>query len=238
MLFDLHVHNEGQPGLMLEHAKALGLDGVAFTGAPDFADLDSLRDAAREAEFKALVGCSIETNRGVLLCFFPEPEAIKSEPPWIESKEDGLPSAMEVIQAVQARDGVTIAAHPYYKQVAAPMGDHIFSLEGLNACEAASPLATGMQRDLAIEASESLSLPCVGGSSARTEEHIGLACTYFVEPVENEADLVRLIRERKCVAFTSLEEIPEDAQPSTPTQPRSQEHRRHQRRGRRPQRHS
>ncbi|MFH1808918.1 MAG: PHP-associated domain-containing protein [Pseudomonadota bacterium] len=232
MLIDIHVHNEGNPGAMFEHAKAQGMDGLAFAGSPDFADVDAVRAAGAAAGLTALCGCSVATNRGVLLCFIPDLESARSAGNWLGVDADKLPAATDVITAVEALGGVVIAAHPYYKQVPAPMGDHIFSLQGLHACEVASPLTTGMQRDLAIEASETLQLTCVGGSAARTEEHVGMAATYFPEPVASEADLVRQIRERRCFAVMSLEHLPTDARPSQPARPRPPQ--RNRRRGRRP----
>jgi hypothetical protein len=232
VLIDIHVHNEGNPGALFAQAKALGLDGLAFTDGPELADVDALRAAGAEAGLAALCGAEVATNRGVLLCFFPDVDALRSQGPWLTLDGDKLPVASDVIAAVEARGGVAIAAHPYYKQVPVPMGDHIFTLKGLHACEAASPLTTGMQRDLAIEASESLQLPCVGGSSARTEEHVGLAATVFPDPVRSEADLVRQIRERRCFAVLGMEHVPTDARPSQPARPRPpQGH--HRRRGRR-----
>jgi predicted metal-dependent phosphoesterase TrpH len=159
VLIDIHVHNEGNPAAMFAQAKALGLDGLAFTGGTDFADVDALRAAGAEAQLAALCGSEIATNRGVLLCFLPDVDAVRAQGAWLKLEADKLPAASDVITEVEARGGVAIAAHPYYKQVPAPMGDHIFSIKGLHACEAASPLTTGMQRDLAIEASESLQLP-------------------------------------------------------------------------------
>jgi len=235
VLVDLHVHSEGGVQDMFEHAKEMGLDGLGFTDGPDFGELDAIRSCAEASGLKGFCGCAVETNRGVLLCYFPDLDAVK-DGSWISSEEDKLPAVADVVTAVEERGGVTIAAHPYYKAIPSPMGDHIFSIAGLHACEAASPLATGMQRDLAIEASDSLSLPCTGGSAARTAEHIGMAVTFFPDGIETEADLCKQIRDRRCFALMTLDEVPREARPSQPARPRYHDRRGGRGRGRRPRR--
>lgn len=234
MLVDLHVHNEGGVSEMFEYAKKIGLDGLGFTDGPDMAASEEIHELAEKTGLLGFCGSAIETNRGLLLCFFPNPKEVGAES-WVEVGGEKPPVANDVVTAVEQRGGVAIAAHPYYKAIPLPMGDHIFSITGLHACEAASPLATGMQRDLAIEASDSLSLPCIGGSAARTSEHVGLATTFLPGVVESEADLCTMIRDKKCFALMALAELPRDARPSTPARPRYQDQRRRGR-GRRPQR--
>jgi len=235
VLFDLHVHSEGGVQAMFEHAKELGLDGLGFADGHEFEAADEIRGAAEATGLRGFCGATVATNRGVLVCYFPELDQVKGSD-WVTLEDDKLPAAADVIKAVEERGGVTIAAHPYYKSIPSPMGDHIFSLEGLHACEAASPLTTGMQRDLAIEASDSLSLPCTGGSSARTSEHVGLAVTFIPDEIESEADLCRVIREKKCYALMTLDEVPPDARPSQPARPRQDRRGGGRGRGRRPRR--
>lgn len=50
----------------------------------------------------------------------------------------------------------------------------------------------GPSNNLAIEAADHMSLPCIGASGAHpTLDDIGQAATLFRHPVANEADLVR-----------------------------------------------
>lgn len=219
---------------MFERAKQIGLDGLGFTDGPDLEHLEEIRAAAKETGVLAFCGCAVATNRGVLLCFVPEVEALRTDGAALRGSDDKLPAANDVIATIDALGGAVIAAHPYYKAIPSPMGDHIFSLAGLHACEAASPLATGIQRDLAIEASESLALPCIGGSAARTPEHIGMAATFIPEEVTSEADLCRMIREKKCFALMALDELPSNAHPSSPAQRPRYQRGRGRGRGRRP----
>jgi len=216
VLVDLHVHSEGGVREMFEHAKQIGLDGLGFADGPGFEALDDIRSAAQDTGLKGFCGCAVQTNRGVLICYFPDVATLRTSGPWLTVDPDKPPAAKDVVIAVEQRSGVVIAAHPYYKAIPTPMGDHIFSISGLHACEAASPLATGMQRDLAIEASDSLHLPCTGGSAARTAEHVGMAATFFPEDVADEAALCQAIRDKKCFAVLAHSEVPREARPSTP----------------------
>lgn len=236
MLIDLHVHTDEPVAPLLAKAEEMGLGALGFTLNEQFAGLAELRAAAENLEVKVFCGCQVSTNRGELLCFFAHPETLQNEAGWLGEIEPGkLPAVEQVIEQVQARDGVAIAAHPYYKDLPAPMGDHIFAIKGLDACEVASPLTTGMQRDLAIEAAESMKLGSVGGSSAHFPDELGLAMTYVAEDIADEAALVEAIREQRCYAVMGFAHLPEDARPSAPARSRGP-YRGH--RGRRPRRRS
>lgn len=234
MLIDLHVHDDGDLAALFARAQAVGIDGLGFTLDRQLNGLEAVRNAAAGQSVQAYCGCRVSTNRGELLCYFPNLEALGDEGDWLGEVEAGkLPSIEKVIAEVESRAGVAIAAHPYYKNLPAPMGDHIFSIKGLHACEVASPLTTGMQRDLAIEAAESMNLPSVGGSSGHNADDLGVAMTYFISDIDDEAALVAAIRAQKCYAVMSFAHLPEDARPSAPAKPRGPYN---GRRGRRPRR--
>lgn len=221
MLIDIHVHNDEALAPLFAQAKEMKLDALGFTLNEQFDGLEELRTAAQEQDLKVFCGCRVSTNRGELLCYFPDPEALQGEENWLGDTEAGkLPAVEQVIEQVHAKDGAVIAAHPYYKDLPAPMGDHIFAIKGLHACEVASPLTTGMQRDLAIEAAESMKLGSVGGSSAHSPDELGLALTYVAEDLADEAALVEAIRDQRCFAVMGFAHLPEDARPSAPARAR------------------
>ena len=197
MLIDVHVHSHHTPGCALaprdvvRRAKEVRLDGVVFTDINTLDGLDEIRAAAREEQFLALVGAELTTDRGHYLCYFPDPAKVPAPPqmfgttPW---------PVREVVKRVREMGGAVVAAHPYDKSVERPSGDFIFMLEGLSALEGLNARRKGPANDLAIEAADHMSLPCVGASGAQpTLEDIGKAATLFREPVVNEADLVRQI---------------------------------------------
>jgi predicted metal-dependent phosphoesterase TrpH len=201
MLIDLHVHSRATPGCGLEPAQvvaraaALGLDGVAFTDANTFAGLaDAL--AARTEKVAVFVGMELDTDHGHYLAFFPDPEAIADV-----ARHFGTPGAKgfgarEALARVQELGGVAIAAHPYDRDIDRPSGDFIFALKDkLAAVEGLNATKKPGVNDLAVEASEHMRLPCVGGSNATTSvDQVGRASTFFAEPISTHAELVQAIR--------------------------------------------
>jgi predicted metal-dependent phosphoesterase TrpH len=198
MLIDVHVHSHHSPGCTLaprdvvRRAKDSGLDGIVFTDTNTLDGLEEIRAAGRDERFLALCGVELVTDRGHYLCYFPDPGRVPAPPqmfgstPWL---------VRDVVQRVRALGGAVVAAHPYDKSVERPSGDFIFTLEGLSALEGLNARRKGPANDLAVEAADHMSLPCVGGSGAHpTLDDIGKAATLFREPVASEEDLVRQIK--------------------------------------------
>jgi hypothetical protein len=199
MLIDLHVHSHHTRGSPLaprdvvRRAKALGLDGVAFTDLNTLDGLEEIRAAGREEGLLALCGAEIVTDRGHFLCFFPDPAQVPA-PPQIFGSATPWP-VREVIAKVRELGGAVVAAHPYDKSVERPSGDFIFTLDGLSAVEGLNARRKGPTNDLAVEAADHMSLPCTGGSGTlESLEELGKAATLFKEPVASERDLVRQLR--------------------------------------------
>ncbi len=198
MLIDLHVHTHHSPGCALtprdvvRRAREAGLDGVVVTDTNTLDGLEEVRAAGREEGFLALCGVELVTDRGHYLCYFPDPARVPAPPqmfgttPW---------PAREVVQRVHDLGGAVVAAHPYDKSIERPSGDFIFTLDGLAALEGLNARRRGPSNDLAVEAADHMSLPCVGGSGAHpTLDDIGKAATLFRAPVASEEDLVRQLR--------------------------------------------
>jgi len=196
MLVDLHVHSSFSFGCPLDpeqavaRAEAVGLDGVCFTDVGAFRGLETYEKLAQTSKIAVFAGLEVATDHGRYLAFFAEPRAhldLRFGP--------DLPSARRVVEQVRDRGGVVVAAHPYDRSVERPAGDFVFTLRGLSAVEGYAGTRKSNVNELAIEAADHLSLPCVGGSAAEKEyEEIGTAATLFKEPVRNEAELVEAIR--------------------------------------------
>jgi PHP domain-containing protein len=208
MLIDLHVHSHHTRGCDLSprdavrRAREAGLDGIAFTDLNTLEGLEEIRAAGREEGLLALGGLEVATDRGHYLCFFPDPARVPP-PPQLFGSITPWP-VREVLAKVRELGGVAIAAHPYDKSVERPSGDVIFTLDGLSAVEGLNTHRAGPANDLAIEAADHMTLPCVGASGAQpTLDDIGKAATLFRDPVSTEADLVRQIRAGSvfCVAI-------------------------------------
>lgn len=199
MLIDLHVHSSHTRGCTLaprdlvRQAKAAGLDGLVLTDLNTLDGLEEIRAAGRDEGLVALCGVEVTTDRGHYLCFFPDPEKVPA-PPQMFGSATPWP-AREVIARVREMGGAVVAAHPYDKSIDRPSGDFVFTVEGLSAIEGWNARQKAAANDLAIEAADHLSLPCTGGSGARTAlEELGGAATLFRDPVATEADLVAQLR--------------------------------------------
>ncbi|HSN14967.1 MAG TPA: PHP domain-containing protein [Anaeromyxobacteraceae bacterium] len=199
MLIDLHVHSHHTRGCtlaprdVLRRAKEVWLDGVAFTDLNTLDGLEEIRAASREVGLLALAGVEIATDRGHYLCFFPAPEEVPA-PPQLFGSATPWP-VREVLERVRELGGVAVAAHPYDKSIERPSGDFIFTLDGLSAVEGLNGRRKTSTNDLAVEAADHMSLPCVAGSDAHASlDEIGRAATLFRDVVKTEADVVAQIK--------------------------------------------
>lgn len=204
MLIDLHVHTRHTPGGVLQpldvlsRARALGLDGVAFTDLDTLEALPEVRAAAAETGVLALVGLTLTTDHGRFLCFFAAPERL---PPLAELFGGTPRSTRATLARVASLGGAAVAAHPYDKTLAPASADALFTLDGLAAVEGLHGRSRSGANDLAVEAADHLGLPCVGGSGALGSlDELGTAATLFREPVADEAGLVTQLKAGACWA--------------------------------------
>jgi predicted metal-dependent phosphoesterase TrpH len=206
MLIDLHVQTTRTPGGTLRpldvlvRARALGLDGVAFTDLDTLAALPEVRAAGAETGLVALVGLCLSTAQGRFLCFFDAPERL-ADP--AELFGTAPRSAVSSLARAVTLGAAVVAAHPYDKLLAPACADAVFTLDGLAALEGLHGRSRHEVNDLAVEAADHLGLPCVGGSGALTSlDDLGTAATLLREPVTDEAGLVRQLRAGTCWAAT------------------------------------
>lgn len=200
MLIDLHVHTDRTPGCTLDpalavaKAEALGLDGICFTDRDSLARAANLHTLRNGAKVRVLVGMEVDTDHGRFLCFFPQPEMV-DVPAILGGEAANCRPAREVVERTLAAGGAVVAAHPYDRNLEKPMGDFVFTLRNLNAVEAFTGTRGANVNELAVEAADHLSAPCVGGSGAMTSyDEIGTAATLFKEEIHDETDLVRALR--------------------------------------------
>lgn len=200
MLLDLHVHSRFTPGCPLEPAEAvrraeeLGLDGICFTDRDTFGVAKELASLRANTKLTVLVGTELVTDHGHYLAFFPQPAELEEPAKLFGKAGGGLPSAREVVEKVRSLGGIAVAAHPYDRDVERPAGDFIFTLRGLSAVEGFCGTRRNNVNELAIEAADHLSLPCVGGSGAMNAEGLGTAATLLRDPVRTEAELIDAIK--------------------------------------------
>lgn len=133
MKFDMHVHTLHsercgwmRPERLVEHAKEIGLDGLAVTdhntidGAREVFDI--VRD--EQIELSVIIGEEISTDRGEVLAYFINKEI-----------EPG--SFPEVLSEIRQADGISAIPHPFerirkgFRGVEAVMSD-VNAIEVLN----------------------------------------------------------------------------------------------------------
>ena len=185
---------ELNPRLALERCAALGLDGVAFTETNTQDGFEELLALEGTTPVKIFIGLELVTDKGQYLCFFPKPE-LAPEPVqmWGSNREKPW-SAAECIPKLRSLGAAVVAARPYDRDFQYPAGDFILTLAGLNAVECFNPKVRQTANELALEAAESLKLPCVGGSDARASlDELGRAATVFRKPIHTQEGLVQAL---------------------------------------------
>lgn len=230
MIVDLLVYPETadgeliEPRILMEAAQAAGLDGLVLVREGGvISDLEQYEAAGREAGLAVFSAAELPTNHGLVLALLPDSGGFSG---LVSPDEEGLFNAAEAIEAVTARGGATIALRPYDRDVDRPMGDHLFSLTGLSACEVRSALAKEIANDLALEAASNLEMPCVGASGAQGAEGLGDAATLFRRRVETQEALIELLKSGDCWPMTFQDELPRDAREERRRPPRDRGDRR------------
>jgi hypothetical protein len=190
---DLHVHSALggdsaiQPETVVAQARRVGLHGVCITEHHSY-DLSRPFDAIARAEnFPVLRGLEYRAAEGHLLIYGVR-----------VGKGDFLPGLpmQTVVEWVNKRGGVAIAAHPYRAGiVGSALGDRLLQLKGLAAVETINGSLRPEENQLAGQAAQCLGLKGVGGSDAHGIQALGSAYTCFTRPVRGEAELVAALRD-------------------------------------------
>src|SRR5687767_12583356 len=113
MIVDLQVNLETKegglvdPNVLVDRAKAAGLDGVVVTKKSDLTpDIQTFRDAGAPQRVKIFANAKIATNHKLILCIFPS-AARPGE--GFAQRVDDVYDATAVIDAVEQLGGVTVA---------------------------------------------------------------------------------------------------------------------------------
>ena len=240
MLIDLHVHShlskgcELNPRLVLERSAALGLDGVAFTETNTQDGFEELLELGGRTPVKVFVGLELVTDKGQYLCFFPRPE-LAPEPVqmWGSNREKPW-SAAECIPKIRSLGAAVVAARPYDREFQHPAGDFILTLQGLTAVEGFNPKVRQPANELALEAAQSLRLPCVAGSDARGSlDELGRAATLFKRAIGNQREFVQALFDGEYWAVM-MGELPKLTRPGDARDAEPRKEGRRRRRGARP----
>lgn len=217
MIVDLQVQlqtDDGSrvdPGELMQTAQRAGLDGLVLTEPGELSpELDGYREAAAEVGIKVYAGAEVVTNHGLILCVLPAGQRLQ---PDFAAKDGEVYDGHAVIDAVEDLGGVTVAVRPYDRDVALPMGDHLFSLQGLVACDVLNAQVSEIANDLALEAATNMEMPCVGISSSKGSASLGGHATLFKGEMADETELCEALRSGACwpVSFSDSAPQPEPA---------------------------
>lgn len=197
MLIDLHVH-AGPRGLapapVLERARALRLDGVALVGDDAFA-----APVPSSGPVRVYAGAEVTTDRGHYLVFLPRPAELPPIEEIFGPRGATGWAVRDVLARTHALGGAVVAAHPYDDDVTPPGGDILYTLRQITAIEAVNGRRGYGIASLALEAADTLGVPCVGGSDARASvDEVGRAATLFARPVDDEVALIDALRSGSC----------------------------------------
>ena len=201
MLIDLHTHtyplshdSKLSPDDLIEAAKAAGLDGVCLTEHDFFWEDDNVAELARKHNFLVIPGIEVNTENGHVLVF------------GLERFVYGMHRLTELDGMVKTAGGVSIAAHPYRRQLPFELrheGDwsealaraadnaayrHVTAVEAYNG--RGSKRENGFSRDLC----ERLGLAQVAASDAHDAADVGRCATEFQRPVSGLDGLIEELR--------------------------------------------
>ncbi len=225
MIIDLHVNVETpegdvDPSVLARGALDAGLDGYVLTRQGELVpDLEAYRSAGRELGLSVFAGAEISTNHGLILCILPDGTALADD---FAPKDGPLFDAAAAIEAIDKLGGATVALRPYDRDVSVPMGDHLFSLHGLAACEVQNGRISEIANDLALEAASNMEMPCVGTSSARGAEGLGTTATLFRRTVEDSVALIEALRHGECWPLSFSDTAPAEEAPKRDGRRRSE----------------
>jgi predicted metal-dependent phosphoesterase TrpH len=219
MLVDLHCHSylsmgcDLDPKKVLQRAESFGLDGVAFTETNTQDGCDELMALGKTSPVKVFVGLELNTDKGQYLCFFPRPDQAPDPVQMWGSNREKPWSAVECLPKVKSLGAAIVAARPYDKDAIHTAGDYILTQPGLVAVEGYNPKVRQLSNELAVEAAQTLRLPCVSGSDARGSlDEIGRGATLFKNPIKTQDELIAALTEGQCWAVM-MGELPRLTRP-------------------------
>lgn len=219
MLIDIHVHSEHTPdgpalADLVAAVRDKGLDGFCLTDVHTVAGGPEAKRLAAAAGLTALVGFEALTDRGHFLVFVAEPDSLPAIDKWLRFDADGRIPFASLAEAVETRDGVIIAAHPYDRDIDRAPGDSVVQLDAVGAIEVNNARRSQLVNELAEEVASGTGLPGVAGSDARHGlGDIGRVASLVEGQLDGEVDLIDRIRSFQIWPVTIGGSTPGDAHP-------------------------
>lgn len=191
MIIDTHIHENrysGDSEVSLEtvifKAKKMGLDGICITNHENQKVKKLVNKLNKKTDLLILVGAEILTYEGDILVF------------GINKLPDKKLHAVELINYVNKRGGVTISAHPFRNNNRGA-GSKINKLSGLTGVEVLNGSTSYKNNLKAYNLSQKLNLPTLGASDAHQSHKIGKYASYFEDSINNMQDFINAIKENR-----------------------------------------
>ncbi len=206
LLIDMHCHtgwgsgdSHTDPNVLIEQAKAFGLDGLCVTEHNQTWAQKRVEQLADRHNFLVLGGMEVDTSDyGHVLVFgVREPRRFQR-----------FPTVAELRKIVDQAGGAMVLAHPFRKREKPPNTDfgHGQALEMVeqaldlgvfdfvDAVEVHNGIAGDVERAFAGTVARGRELPTTGGSDTHRYFEVGATFTVFPDHVRSERDLVDAIK--------------------------------------------
>lgn len=206
MLIDLHVHTAYSEdfdlplGEAIEKCREAGIEGLLLAECDTIPPLDEVKAAAEEHDFPVFVGVDVDASDGrcIVVPRDPADERFLAQA-WGEDDDDFR--VRDVVRVAEEIDAVVIATHPWLDDGGPYLGDRIYDIEGITAIEVLCGVKRHMSNDLALEATNSIGLPGIGGSDTGPEgQRLGRFATAFADEIGSQDELVDALVDGACWA--------------------------------------
>lgn len=190
MLFDLHVHTTYSPcsrlllGDILVHARGKGLDGVLITDHDTTEAMRWIRPGFQPDGLLLLIGMEYATDQGDFLILGDN------------IKPGADLGALALINQVEQKGGIAIAAHPFRKSrfferslLNKPYVAYVEGINGRNQAE---------ENRLALGLGQAKGKIMLGGSDAHALDELGRVVTNFDYPIKSMQELIKEIKAGHC----------------------------------------
>lgn len=179
---DLHVHTrmsgdtDSDPEECIRMAIDAGLHGIAFTEHYSYAAsgyAGTLREKYQDA-IMIFRGVEFSCAEGHCLVFGVDTDLFAEK----------YAPVQEIVTIANEHGGVVIPSHPFRGQNS--IGAQIASIEGFCAIEGYNGNNLDIYNKKAVEASQSLLIPHIGGSDAHLPKEVGSCYTVFYDEVRHD----------------------------------------------------
>lgn len=191
MIYDIHVHTNvvdgrNTPKQVVEHAKKIGLNGVAIVDHDEVRGNIEARKHAKEG-FEVVPGVEFSTAQGHVICLGSTdiPEKYLG----VNFKKERYRPTEEIVDLIHGAGGIAVAAHPF-DRVRSAVGGLLYTLP-FDAVEVVNGHTLLNTKD-PVKAARELNLPMVGGSDAHCINEVGNICVEF-----DGGDIVSAIKKKK-----------------------------------------